>query len=95
MGKTHASYGDTTPVEIRSSTGATLWWIVEWTFAWLGRDLRLSKDHKRTTTSGETLFQIGMIDLMARRLPKTWAFGDRLLTKWVALRRVGDPQLAS
>ncbi|QDV29020.1 hypothetical protein Spb1_08880 [Planctopirus ephydatiae] len=71
MGKTHASYGDTTPVEIRSSTGAILWWIAERTFAWLGRYRRLSKDHKRTTTSGETLFQIAMIALMARRLAKT------------------------
>jgi len=43
-------------------------WIVERTFAWLGRSRRHSKDYERTTESGTALIQISMIHLMLRRL---------------------------
>jgi putative transposase len=43
-------------------------WIVERTFAWLGRSRRHSKDYERTTESSEAMIQISMIHLMTRRL---------------------------
>ena len=43
-------------------------WIVERTFAWLGRYRRHSKDYERTTASSEALTYIAMINLMSRRL---------------------------
>lgn len=43
-------------------------WVVERTFAWLGRWRRLLRDHERTTTSTEAFVTVAMIGLMARRL---------------------------
>ncbi len=43
-------------------------WIVERTFAWLGRYRRLSKDYERQPESSEGLIYIAMIHLMLRRL---------------------------
>jgi putative transposase len=43
-------------------------WIVERTFAWLGRSRRHSKDYERTTESSEAMVLISMIYLMTRRL---------------------------
>lgn len=43
-------------------------WIVERTFAWLGRYRRHSKDYEKTTESSETMISISMIHLMSRRL---------------------------
>jgi len=43
-------------------------WIVERTFAWLGRCRRHSKDYERTTESSEAMIYLTMIQLMARRL---------------------------
>ena len=49
-------------------------WIVERTFAWLGRSRRLSKDYEETTGSSEAFIKLAMIHLMARRLVKKSAF---------------------
>lgn len=47
-------------------------WIVERTFAWIGRCRRHSKDYERTIESSEAMIKIAMIQLMLRRLaPKT------------------------
>jgi putative transposase len=43
-------------------------WIVERTFAWLGRNRRMSKDYERTEESSESWIYLGMIHLMLRRL---------------------------
>ena len=48
-------------------------WLVERTFAWLGRWRRLSKDYEGTTASSEALVKLAMIHLMARRLPRVLA----------------------
>ena len=43
-------------------------WVVERTYAWLGRNRRLSKEYEATTTSSEAWMQVGMIHLMLKRL---------------------------
>ena len=43
-------------------------WVVERTFAWLGRCRRLSQDDEATTASGEAWVKLAMIHRMARRL---------------------------
>ncbi len=43
-------------------------WVVERTFAWLGRYRRLSKDYEGRPETSETWIQIAMIDRMLHRL---------------------------
>ena len=43
-------------------------WVVERTFAWLGRFRRLSKDYERTTASSQAMIYIANICLILRRL---------------------------
>jgi len=43
-------------------------WVVERTFAWLGRSRRLYKDCEKLTVTSEAMLQIAMIHLMVRRL---------------------------
>jgi transposase len=43
-------------------------WIVERTFAWLGKCRRLSKDYEHLPAVSETWIHIAMIHLMLRRL---------------------------
>jgi putative transposase len=45
-------------------------WVVERTFAWLGRWRRLSKDYEGTAASSEAFVELAMVHLMARRLVK-------------------------
>jgi putative transposase len=49
-------------------------WVVERTFAWLGRYRRLSKDYETQTVNSETMVYLAMINLMARQLTR----GQRL-----------------
>jgi putative transposase len=43
-------------------------WVVERTFAWLGRYRRLSKDYEGKTEVSEAFVYVAMIHLMLRRL---------------------------
>ena len=55
-------------------------WVVERTFAWLGRYRRHSRDYERRTDSSEAMIQISMIHRMARRIapgPKPQRFHYR------------------
>ncbi len=47
-------------------TGLT--WIVERSFAWLGRNRRFSKDYEYRVQTSETLLAIAAIRLMLKRL---------------------------
>ena len=49
-------------------------WIVERTFAWLGRYRRLSKDYASVTHTSETVLRVAMIHLMVRRLARLTCF---------------------
>ena len=43
-------------------------WVVERTFAWLGRCRRLSKDYEALPETGEAWIRLAMIHLMLKRL---------------------------
>jgi putative transposase len=48
-------------------------WVVERTFAWLGRYRRMSKDYEYLTETSEAFIYAAMVRLMLRRLSRTAA----------------------
>ena len=48
-----------------------LTWIVERTFAWIGRCRRMSKDYEHRVQTSETLIDLIAIRLMLKRLTKS------------------------
>ncbi|MBV8270364.1 MAG: transposase, partial [Planctomycetaceae bacterium] len=46
-------------------------WVVERTFAWLGRSRRLSKDYEKLPETSEVMIRMAMIHIMVRRLEPT------------------------
>ena len=46
-------------------------WVIERTFAWLGRNRRMSKDYEFLPETSETWIYIAMVSLLARRLALT------------------------
>ena len=50
-------------------------WVVERTFAWLGRYRRLSKDYEYLPKSSETMIYLAMSNLMLRRLALKVPYG--------------------
>ncbi len=46
-------------------------WVVERTFAWMGRYRRLSKDYESLTQTSETMIYAAMVNIMLRRLARS------------------------
>lgn len=80
-----AAAHDCTYREIRSSCGSFkitgLTWIVERTFAWLGRNRRLSKDYEYAVQSSETMIDIAAVRLMLNRLSQRRELFKRALRR--------------
>jgi transposase len=53
-------------------------WVVERTFAWLGRYRRLSKDYEFLTATSEAVIYLAMTRLLVRRLTAHEPFSDTL-----------------
>jgi putative transposase len=56
------------PPEAEGFVPLKIRWVVERTFAWLGRCRRLSRDYEYKTEHSETWIQISAIQMMVRRL---------------------------
>ena len=71
LGQQRASYRievSSKPAEQKRFVPLKLRWVVERTFAWLGRYRRLSRDDEYETVQSETWMQSSAIQLMLRRL---------------------------
>jgi len=56
------------PAEAEGFKPVRIRWVVERTFAWIGRWRRNSKDYERRTDSSESMVQLSCVGLMLRRL---------------------------
>jgi putative transposase len=59
------------PVQVKGFIALPKRWIVERTFAWLGRYRRHSKNYERNPATSEAMIYIAMIHIMLRRLERT------------------------
>jgi putative transposase len=53
-------------------------WVVERTFAWLGRFRRLGKDYQFLPATSEAVIHLARIQLLVRRIAMSWPFSDTL-----------------
>ena len=53
-------------------------WVVERTFAWLGRNRRLAKDFEATLESSTAWLFMASVQLMTRRLATLWSQSETL-----------------
>jgi putative transposase len=53
-------------------------WVVERTFAWLGRNRRLAKDFEKTIASSTAWLFIASVQLMTRRIANPWPATETL-----------------
>lgn len=58
------------PAGVRTFAVLPKRWVVERTFAWLGRSRRLSKDYEGAPETSEALIRIAMIHFMLKRLTR-------------------------
>lgn len=58
------------PIDVEGFKVLPKRWIVERTFAWLGRYRRLSKDYERLTEHSEAIVKIATVNLTLRRLTR-------------------------
>jgi putative transposase len=68
------------PLEAKGFVVLPKRWVVERTFAWLGRSRRLSKDYERRTDSSECMVRLSSIRLLLNRMapkPKALLFKYR------------------
>lgn len=68
---------DVEPTTMPAFTVLPRRWVVERTFAWIGRYRRMSKDYEYLTASSETMFYLAMSRLMLRRLALNMPKGER------------------
>jgi putative transposase len=61
---------DVEPPEMPAFTVLKRRWVVERTFAWIGRNRRMSKDYERGPLSSEAWTYFSMVRLMLRRLTR-------------------------
>ncbi len=66
---------DVEPPPMPSFTVLPRRWVVERTFAWIGRYRRLSKDYEYLTDSSEAMVYLAMTRLMLRRLSLNAPYG--------------------
>ena len=82
------SCGWTLEITRRTSRGIevlTKRWVIERTFAWLGKFRRLSKDYECLTESSQALLYVAMIQITVSRLNKA----SHTRSKFAKKRRVG------
>jgi transposase len=53
-------------------------WVVERTFAWLGRNRRLAKDFEETIESSTAWLLMASVQLMTRRIASRWSSVETL-----------------
>jgi putative transposase len=65
----------TRPKHVRGFKPLPKRWVIERTFAWLGRNRRLAKDFEQSVASSEAWFLIASVRLLARRLARAQKHG--------------------
>jgi putative transposase len=59
-------------------------WVVERTFAWLGRCRRLSKDYEFLPATSEAVIHLAVIQLLVSRLAGKWPSQTPSNGSWVS-----------